>query len=116
MLMLDQTPLTSTPTCGRNHRNGRAVWTETGGRFPPKSEGGFRRNMQSSPDALARYPHQRRSCAAAQSRRDLSYIVRTSETQCDWGLDPGKTLFRAGQLFIGRSSVSKKSFSYNAIE
>src|SRR3954468_3355348 len=45
MLMLDQTPLTSTPTCGRNHRNGRAVWTETGGRFPPKSEGGFRRNM-----------------------------------------------------------------------
>src|SRR3954470_23206190 len=47
MLMLDQTPLTSTPTCGRNHRNGRAVWTETGGRFPPKSEGGFRRNMQS---------------------------------------------------------------------
>ena len=47
MLMLDQTPLTSTPTCGRNHRNGRAVWTETGGRFPPKSEGGFSRNMQS---------------------------------------------------------------------
>jgi hypothetical protein len=46
MLMLDQTPLTSTPTCGRNHRNGRAVWTETGGRFPPKSEGGFRRNTQ----------------------------------------------------------------------
>ena len=45
MLMLDQTPLTSTPTCGRNHRNGRAVWTETGGRFPPKSEGGFSRNM-----------------------------------------------------------------------
>src|SRR3954462_5960658 len=34
MLMLDQTPLTSTPTCGRNHRNGRAVWTEAGGAFP----------------------------------------------------------------------------------
>ena len=56
MLMLDQTPLTSTPTCGRNHRNGRAVWTETGGRFPPKSEGGFSRNLQyhppTAPDAL----------------------------------------------------------------
>src|SRR4051794_32805757 len=38
MLMLDQTSLTSTPTCGRNHRNGRAVWTETGGRFPPRNQ------------------------------------------------------------------------------
>src|SRR3954451_17723409 len=55
MLMLDQTPPISTPTCGRNHRNGRALWTETGGRFPPKSEGGFRRNMQ--PEIAASLGH-----------------------------------------------------------
>src|SRR5687768_4221310 len=59
MLMLDQTPLTSTPTCGRNHRNGRAVWTETGGRFPPKSEGGFSRNMQANPRRIPERRFQR---------------------------------------------------------